>query len=306
MSTINRREFIAVATTAVALTSTVRAATAPMKLSLSTRNVEGRRTQTEIQASQSYEEFLKIAQAAGYDAVSVRAAAGGLQTPLIRLYEMAKLTKAAGLKVSMVTPDFPVPLNNDRAPECLRNITPYLNIAEIFDCEQVRIGMKKDDDIVWAQRAADEARERKLRLIHHAEANTLFATFDVAINTLKRVNRRNLGYLHDECQWMVNTKDYRADRIVSNMKAIAPWLWNVYIKNQLGGPGPTNRPEIKLSDSGGVDWDRHFEGLNAIGYSGYVTVHESNMPYASAQEAAVKCYEFLKPYTSRVSRSRPT
>ena len=98
MSTINRREFIAVATTAVALPSTVRAATAPMKLSLSTRNVEGRRTPTEIQATQSYEEFLKIAQDAGYDAVSVRAAAGGLQTPLIRLYEMAKLTKAAGLR----------------------------------------------------------------------------------------------------------------------------------------------------------------------------------------------------------------
>ena len=52
-----------------------------------------------------------------------------------------------------------------------------------------------------------------------------------------------------------------------------------------------------------MDWDRHFEGLNAIGYSGYVTVHESNMPYASAQEAAMKCYEFLKPYTSHVSRS---
>jgi len=303
MTTLNRREFIAVATTAVALRSSLRAAAAPMKLSLSTRNVEGARSATEIQATQSYEQFLTIAKSAGYEAVSVRAAAGGLQTPLVRLYEMAKLTKAAGLKVSMVTPDFPVPLNNDRAPECLRNITPYLNIAEIFDCDQVRIGMKKEEDFVWAQRAADEAKERKIRLVHHAEANTLFATFDLAIGTLKRVNRRNLGYLHDECQWMVNTPDYRPDRIVANIKAIAPWLWNVYIKNQLSGPGNPNRPEIKLSDPGGVDWGRHFDGLHDIGYTGYVTVHESNPPYGSPMEAAVRCHEFLKPYAANVSRT---
>src|SRR5690349_21398787 len=112
MTTVNRRDFIAVATAAVAATSSPRAATASMKLSLSTRNVEGTRNATEIQAVLPYEQFLSIAKSAGYEAVSVRAAAGGLQTPIVRLYEMAKLTKAAGLKVSMVTPDFPVPLNN--------------------------------------------------------------------------------------------------------------------------------------------------------------------------------------------------
>ena len=209
----------------------------------------------------------------------------------------------------MVTPDFPVPINNDRAPECLRNITPYLNVAEIFDCDQVRVGMKKDEDVVWAQRAADEARERKIRLVHHAEANTLFATFDVAFRTLKRVNRKNLGYLHDECQWMVNTNDYRPDRIVSNMKAIAPWIWNVYIKNQVSGPGPVNRPEIQLSEPGGVDWNRHFEGLNEIRYTGYVTVHESNPPYGSPMEAAVRCsrisqavYLATFPYVTEITR----
>lgn len=102
---------------------------------------------------------------------------------------------------------------------------------------------------------------------------------------------------------MVNTKDYRPAQIVSNIKAVSPWLWNVYIKNQLGGPGPTNRPEIQLSASGGVDWDRHFEGLNAIRYTGYVTVHESSVPYASPQDAATKCHDFLRPYTSRVAKT---
>jgi sugar phosphate isomerase/epimerase len=298
MDVMDRRNFIA-GTVLAAASATVRAADAPMKLSLSTRNVEGARTATEIQSAVPFEQFLDIAKKAGYEAISVRAAAGGLQTPLNRLYEMARLAKIARLKVSMVTPDFPVPINNDRAPECLRNITPYLTVAEIFECDQVRVGMKKEEDVVWAQRAADEARERKIRLVHHAEANTLFATFGTSLRTLKQVNRRNFGYLHDECQWMVNTKDYRTDQIVSNIKAVAPWLWNVYIKNQVSGPGPTNRPEIQLSVPGGVAWDRHFEGLHAIRYAGYVTVHESSQPYGSPQEAAAKCYEFLKPYLSR-------
>ena len=296
MTIMNRRHFLVGTAVGVAV-SQLRAADA-MKLSLSTRNVEGARNGVEIQAAAPYEQFLAIAKKAGYEAVSVRAAAGGLQTPLVRLYEMAKLTREAGLKVSMVTPDFPVPINNDRAPECLRNITPYLNVAEIFGSDQVRVAMKKDEDVVWAQRAADEARERKIRLVHHAEANTLFATFDVAFRTLKQVNRKNFGYLHDECQWMVNTSDYRPDRIVANIKAVAPWLWNVYIKNQAGGPGPTNRPEIQLSAAGGVDWNRHFEGLHAIRYAGYVTVHESSPPYGTPEEAAVKCYDFLKPFMS--------
>ena len=147
MSRMDRREFIAATAMATTAAAMARAADAPMKLSLSTRNVEGARNATEIQALLPFEDFLKIAKTAGYDAISVRAAAGGLQTALNRLYEMSRLTKAAGLRVSMVTPDFPVPLNNDRAPECLRNITPYLNVAQIFECDQIRIGMKKEEDV---------------------------------------------------------------------------------------------------------------------------------------------------------------
>lgn len=136
-----------------------------------------------------------------------------------------------------------------------------------------------------------------------AEANTPFATFDVAIRTLKKVNRRNFGYLHDECQWMVNTANNRPDQIVANIKAVGPWLWNVYIKNQQSGPGPATRPEIRLEAPGGVDWDRHFEGLRAIRYTGYVTVHESSTPYDASQDAAVRCHDFLKPYTSGVAKT---
>jgi hypothetical protein len=90
--------------------------------------------------------------------------------------------------------------------------------------DTIRVGMKKEEDIVWAQRASDEARERKLKLVHHAEWHTLFATFDESIRTLKSINRPNFGLMHDECQWMVNTAEYRADQMIEKMKRISPWI----------------------------------------------------------------------------------
>jgi len=211
---------------------------------------------------------------------------------------MARLTKQAGLTISMVSPDYNVAANNDRAADCLRNITPYLTVAEIFGCDMVRVGVKKEEDIPFAQRAADEARERKIRLVHHAEYRTMFATFEETMSTLKAINRKNFGFVHDECQWMVNTKDYRADQMGDKMKAIRPWLWNVYVKNQPREGSDPNRPEIPMADKGGVDWDRHFDALNAIGYTGYITVHERTAPGSTWQQAIPLNYGFLKPYVA--------
>src|SRR5262249_37614094 len=151
------------------------AADTPMRLSLSCRMVETRNNRP---SPMPYEEFLALVKGAGYDALCLRASQAGISTPLDRLYEMSRLTKDAGLKVSMVTPDFPGPANTEQAPDCLRHITPYLDVAEIFGSDMIRVGMKKDEDIPWAQRAADEAKERKLRLVHHGELHTMFATFE--------------------------------------------------------------------------------------------------------------------------------
>ena len=119
MDTINRREFIAGTVIATAAATMVTAADATMKLSLSTRNVEGERNATEIKTSKSFEEFLPIAKRPG----PTPSAFGHRWRPAASagsVVQVSRLTKAAGLKVSMVTPDFPVPINNDRAPECLR------------------------------------------------------------------------------------------------------------------------------------------------------------------------------------------
>jgi hypothetical protein len=56
----------------------------------------------------------------------------------------------------------------------------------------IRVGMKSEADIPWDQRAADEAAERKLRLTHHDEANTMFEPFPISLKTLKAMQARLL------------------------------------------------------------------------------------------------------------------
>jgi sugar phosphate isomerase/epimerase len=300
MDTSNRRTFLGgslLATAAAGVLNASRvAAPASMTLSLSTRIAE---TKNSAPSPMKYADFLAMTKSAGYDALCLRASQAGIQTPLEQLYELSRLTREAGLKVSMVSPDFAVPANTDKAPLCLHNIGPYLDVAQIFGCEMIRVGMKKDEDIVWAQRASDQARERRIKLVHHAEWHTLFATFEESMRTLKAVNRPNFGFVHDECQWMVNTSDYRPDQMAEKMKKISPWMWNVYVKNQpVKGDNP-NRAEISLLDKGGVDFDKMFDGLNAIHYRGYITLHSVAAPMGTPEEAAVKAHDFLKPYVTR-------
>jgi sugar phosphate isomerase/epimerase len=275
-----------------------------MKLSLSCRMVEARNNRP---SPMPYEEFLALVKGAGYDALCLRASQGGIYTPLDRLYEMRRLTKESGLRISMVTPDFPVPANTDQAGDCLRHITPYLDVAEIFGSDMIRVGMKKDEDIPWAQRACDEARERKIRLVHHGELHTLFATFDDSMRTLKAVKRPNFGYVHDEAQWMVNSKGYRADQMAQRIRAVAPWLWNVYVKNQRTdktGCECLGDPELKLDDRDGVDFARMFDALYTIHYSGPITVHAVSAPYGSQQEAARECSRYLRPFANHAAPAR--
>jgi len=272
----------------------------PMPLAISTITTEGARTDTAIVNLKTFPQFVKLAKDLGFDGIHMRGSLAGLQTPFGELYDKAAQLRAAGLRVSSVVPDFTVPINNDHAADCLRNITPYLDFAEIFGTDMIRVGMKNEGDIPWAQRAADEAAERKIRLTHHDEAMTMFATFPIALKTLKAINRPNFGMIYDEAQWLANTPDYQESRVVPQIKEIGPWIWEVFVKNNGRGDGKTSPPETRLTAPGGVNYDRVFEGLYAIGYQGWLTTHCKRDAYGNDEDlAASEAFKFLNRYAAR-------
>src|SRR5215468_8031245 len=227
MKPVNRRAFLKAVLIAGAAARTMRAAWPRIKLSLSGRISEpiGR---VDNLTPLTYDEFLSIAKSTGYDAICLRPLQCSISTPLEEMVEMARKTRDAGLKVSMVTCDGDQPPNNDCSPFALLNIAPRLSMAEIFGAKLIRCQIKKPEQLGWAQRACDEANERGLSIVHLSHPGSLFSNVDDTIDCLKKINRPNFGLTYEPVNWMDHPKGYGPDVI----KSVAPWIVNVYSQNQ--------------------------------------------------------------------------
>src|SRR5258708_1177950 len=93
----------------------VRAAWPRIKLSLSGRISEPIGQVDNLQPL-TYDEFLSIARSTGYDAICLRPLQCSISTPLEEIVEMARKTREAGLKVSMVARDSNQPPHDDCSP----------------------------------------------------------------------------------------------------------------------------------------------------------------------------------------------
>ena len=251
------------------------------------------------------EELVELAKTLGYEALCMRASQAGIQTPPEVLREIRRKIDEAGLGVSMVTGDFAVPRNDEHGPDGLRNITPYLDLAETFGADLIRICMMVDDDIPWAQRAADEARERAIRLAHQSHCASLFETVDGSVRVLQAVDRSNFGIIYEPANWMLSGQDHGAAAI----RRVQPWLFNVYVQNHRLNPegedsvdtwnrGRLRLDQIGLWDAEGANFEEVFGALHEVGYRGHVTVHQAFAGVMAPAEAARKSRDYLTPLLS--------
>ena len=270
-----------------------------MKLSLSVRIAEsfGDKTKTTM----PFENLAQLAKENGYHALCMRASVAGIQTPKERVVEMRQGLDELGLTFSMSTGDFPIPQNNEHGPDALRNITPYLDLAESFGCDLLRICMKTEKDIAWAASASDEAAERGIRLAHQCHTRSLFETVEGSLDVLHRVNRPNFGIIYEPANLESCGQDYGVETI----KALTPYLFNVYLQNQMANPegkasintwvrGEFRIDHIPLHDPRGINWRQVFDGLAAVNYDGYVTIHQALAEIMEPSEAAKMSAEFLR------------
>lgn len=271
-----------------------------MKFSLSVRVAEAFRAKDKT--SMTLGELIALARDHDYSALCLRASQAGVQTPPKQARQMSAQIREAGLAVSMVTGDLPIPKNDMHGPDCLRNITPYLDLADAFGSDLIRVCMKRDTDISWAQKASDEARERTIRLAHQSHCGSLFETVEGSLRVLGQVARPNFGIIYEPANWMIAGQDYGRETI----RRLEPYLFNVYLQNhRLHLEGATSLctwirgrvplDHIGLWESGGVDVDEVFAGLSGIGYDGYVTVHQAFADVMPVEEAVRQSSQYLAP-----------
>jgi sugar phosphate isomerase/epimerase len=269
-----------------------------MKLSLSVRVAEA---PCKTRLNVPFGDVVQLAAEYGYSAICLRASAGGIGTPRDELVRMREQAAHAGLVISMVTADSDVPLNNEHGPDSLRNIGPSLDVAEAVGCDLIRVCLKQISDIEPAKRAADLAAERSIRLAHQCHTTTLFEEVQPSIALLKRINRRNFGLIYEPINLLICGQPYG----LQSLEAFAPYLMNVYLQNHRLDPlgpaaletwclGERRFHHIPLWEPGGVDFGEVVRGLQAIGYDGFVTVHQAYAELMGPEEATLKSADYLR------------
>ncbi len=251
-----------------------------MQLSVSCRVAEGFLSKEE--ASMPFTELANLAVAAGYDAICMRASQVGVQSPKTDVSDAKTIADDHGLRISMVTGDFDIVYNNDQGPSCLRNIDPYLDLAETLGAPMLRVCVKQDDDISHARVAADKAADRGLTLVHQCHTLSLFETLDGIVDSLEQIDRPNFGLIYEPA----NLEGCRQDYGPNAIQRLAPWIRNVYLQNQVLNPdsavtldtwcsGPVSFDITQIHEPDGIDFASVFAGLKSVGYDGLITVHQS-------------------------------
>jgi sugar phosphate isomerase/epimerase len=269
-----------------------------MNLSLSVRIAEA---PCKTKLNVPLRDLLQLASELGYRAICMRASAGGIGTPRDELLLMRQEIERAGLRVSMVTADSDVPLNNDRGPDSLQNIRPSLDVAEALDCDLIRVCLKTNEDIEHARRASDLAADRKIRLAHQCHTTTLFETVDRSLEVLDKIGRSNFGLIYEPANLMICGQSYGADTLLK----FKPYLMNVYVQNhRLDPAGPADLEtwclgvrrfhHIPIWEPGGVNFAEVASALQQIGYEGCITIHQAYAELMGPREAAVETARYFR------------
>ncbi len=274
-----------------------------MQLSLSVRIAE--EFLSKEHARLPLDELAELARNSGYDALCMRASQVGIHSSAEQQAAAAAQIRDRGLAVTMATGDFDVVYNNDDGPAGLRNIGPFLDLAETLGAPMIRVALKAEQDIPAAQQAADEAAPRGLKLVHQCHTLSLFETVDGIENTLRQIGRPNFGLIYEPANLELCGQDYGPATIAR----LAPWIVNVYLQNHIIKPdgaitldtwcrGPVPFDQIPIHTSGGVDFPAVFGGLASIGYQGPVTAHQSGLEDEPLAVTAQRTAEYLRTVAS--------
>jgi sugar phosphate isomerase/epimerase len=275
-----------------------------MRLSLSVRLAE--EFESKETASMTLAELAALAVSAGYDALCMRASQVGIHSTPETVACAAATLRRRGLGVSMVTGDFDVVYNNERGPAGLRRIQPCLELARALGAPLIRVALKSEADIPWAQRAAEAAQECGLQLAHQCHTESLFETVDGIERALDAIDRPNFGLIYEPANLELCGQDYGA----ATIRRFGARIFNVYLQNQALSPqgqrtlhtwhrGPVRFDLLPLHASGGVDLAAVFEGLVMVGYRGPVTVHQAALSEAPPAELAVRAAVRLRRLAGR-------
>ena len=265
-----------------------------MKLALS-----GRLFETQTGYTLDLEAFLEFARACGYDGVEIRYAQLPLETPSAKLDETAALLGTLGLAWSFGAVEGIV------GETAFERAVRMLDVHRRCGCRFTRFTVSRPDDIVWAQRFADEAARRGLRLITQLHNGTLTDNVAHSLDTLERIGRPNVGLAFEACHLRFDGNEQYAEAI----RPLRDRLFGVSLQSfkPAGRTDPkemlvhvNGRPYVRAlpGDPEGTDFQKIFGVLREVGFGGFATVMADVAPGMDRCEVARRyqaaCHQFMQ------------
>jgi sugar phosphate isomerase/epimerase len=260
-----------------------------MKLSLSARIIEEARGKFQM----SLVAFLDFAKEIGYQGVELRQGQYSAETAPDEADRMKRRLEERNLRCAFIR------ASNVEERSGLETFKLYLSIARVLKVDVVRF---RATETLWAKRAADLAAERGLRLASQIHTRTRFETVDMALESLKEIERENFGVIFEPANLILAGEDYGPEAI----QRLGDKIFAVSVQNIK----PVNQPQGEhiieykgrsfarclIGDPEGVDFSSLFQGLKAIGYQGFVNVLEPKSHLMDNLELARFAYEKLREF----------
>lgn len=265
-----------------------------MKLALSGRLFESRNGY-----AMDLDAFLRFAREAGWDGVEIRYPQLPVETPPERLDAVRKLLEE--LRLTWVFGAVEGIVDETAFARSVR----MLDLHDRIGCRFTRFTVFKPEHIVWAQRFADEAARRNRKLIMQLHSGTLPNNVANAIETLRLIDRPNVGLAFDACHLRFDGDEGHA----AGVRALGARIWGVSIQNfkfaPLDAPKDTviqingqSYVRAMPGDPDGVDFASEFAALRSIGFNGFATVMCDTPPGMEGRDLAGRYLTFLRPHAA--------
>ena len=265
-----------------------------MKLALS-----GRLFETSAGYTLDLEAFLKFARACGYDGVEIRYPQLPLETPSAKLDETAALLKTLGLAWSFGA------VEGIAGEAAFERAVRMLEVHRRCGCRFTRFTVSRPDDIAWAQRFADEAARRGLRLITQLHNGTLTDNVPHTLETLERIGRPNVGLAYEANHLRFDGNEQYAEAI----RPLRDCIFSVSIQNfRPAADADPAAMRVQVNgrdylralpgDPEGLDFPKIFRVLREVGFDGFATVMADVAPGMDPREVARRyqdaCRRFMQ------------
>ena len=274
-----------------------------MKISLSCRITE--HSDNKEKSFMPINSLVELALKNGFEGISLRPSVISSNSSKKDIHEIKRLFNFHKMNISMITSNIHLAKNDNFASDNLRNIKPCLDLADYLGTNLVRIMVKSQDDIIYAQKALDEALERGITLSQQTHWGTLAETIDETLTLINKINRKNFGITFEPANLMACGSDYS----ITGLKKLLPYLVNFYFQNiildhhglhefKTNAKGNIKVKYVALDNSDGILVHPFIKFLNEMNYKGWFTIHQPLIDNQTIEDAIKEASSLFEPFKS--------